>query len=125
MTCPVWRGEHLTMRSPAVSSALLTEVGADSGGAMLIVGDDWAENHHDAEIVDTARVLPPRYPGQTVDPAPATRGRPPARAIRSAIALALDSLNSSATVAGSESDNCLASTSVRALTSRKALTTSM
>jgi hypothetical protein len=30
----------------------------DSGGAMLFVGDDWAKDHHDVEIVDdTGRVL--------------------------------------------------------------------
>jgi hypothetical protein len=28
------------------------------GGALLFVGDDWAEDHHDIEIVDdTGRVL--------------------------------------------------------------------
>jgi hypothetical protein len=60
MTCPVWCGEHLTIRSPAVSSTLLTEVGADAGGAMLFVGDDWAEDHHDVEIVDEGgKVLGP------------------------------------------------------------------
>jgi transposase len=48
-------GEHLTMRSLAVSSTLLRVLHrADPrvGGLMLFVGDDWAEGHHDVEIVD-------------------------------------------------------------------------
>jgi transposase len=46
-------GEHLTVRSLAVSSTLLKGgIAADPGGRMLFVGDDWAEDHHDVEIVN-------------------------------------------------------------------------
>src|SRR3954467_7922798 len=47
-------GEHLTIRSPAVSSALPmvppNQVGPGKEERMLFVGDDWAEDHHDIEI---------------------------------------------------------------------------
>jgi hypothetical protein len=46
------------MRSPAVSSLLLMVSEPKPGGALLCVGDDWAEDHHDIEIVDdTGQVL--------------------------------------------------------------------
>src|SRR5215467_5928457 len=55
MTCPGCAGEHLAIRSLAVSSALPTCFGRDvAGGLMLFVGDDWAEDHHDIEIEDEA-----------------------------------------------------------------------
>ena len=47
--------EHLTIRSLAVFSTLPTVLHrADRDGRvlMLFVGDDWAEGHHDIEIVD-------------------------------------------------------------------------
>jgi transposase len=48
----------LTIRSPAVSSSLLLVSEPKPGGASLFLGDDWAEDHHDIEIVDdTGRVL--------------------------------------------------------------------
>jgi hypothetical protein len=52
MTCPVGCGEHLTIRSPAVSSLRMVSE-PKPGGALLFVGDDWAEDHRDIEIVDT------------------------------------------------------------------------
>src|ERR1700730_5087058 len=54
MACPLERsGEHWTMRSSVVSSALppLCWLWCE-GNAMLFVGDDWAEDHHDIEIVN-------------------------------------------------------------------------
>jgi len=43
----------LTIRSPAVFSALPNLGTARfEGGVMVFVGDDWAEDHHDVEIVD-------------------------------------------------------------------------
>jgi hypothetical protein len=47
-------GEHLTIRTLGVSSALLgSGPGEGCGGCgVLFVGDDWAEDHHDVEIVD-------------------------------------------------------------------------
>src|SRR6266496_3354863 len=52
------------MRSLAVSSTLLTGCTLVRGGAMLFVGDDWAEDHHDIEIVDETgrRVARQRLP---------------------------------------------------------------
>jgi len=52
------------MRSLAVSSTLLTVCSLVRGGAMLFVGDDWAEDHHDIEIVDETgrRVARQRLP---------------------------------------------------------------
>src|SRR6266704_1756345 len=52
------------MRSLAVSSTLLTGGTLVRGGAMLFVGDDWAEDHHDIEIVDETgrRVARQRLP---------------------------------------------------------------
>jgi transposase len=47
----------LTIRSPVVFSTLLTVSAtgrARNAGAMLFVGDDWAEDHHDVEVVDEA-----------------------------------------------------------------------
>src|SRR5437762_8262082 len=52
MTCPCWLGEYLTMRSPDVSSTLPAGVRTAEGRPVLFVGDDWAEDHHDVEIVD-------------------------------------------------------------------------
>jgi hypothetical protein len=43
-------GEQLTMRSPAVSSALL-DVLSMLAAPMLCVADGWAEDHHDVELV--------------------------------------------------------------------------
>src|SRR5215216_1405033 len=52
MTCPRRDlGEHWSMRSSVVSSAL-PPGGWRRGDAMLFVGDDWAEDHHDIEVVD-------------------------------------------------------------------------
>ena len=51
MTCPLHLGEHWSMRSSAVSSAL-PAWWLEKGNAMLFVGDDWAEDHHDIEIVN-------------------------------------------------------------------------
>src|SRR5664279_4073045 len=66
MTCPCSCGEHLTIRSLAVSSTLPTGVLACwiEGGAMLFVGDDWAEDHHDVEIVNDSgrRLVQKRLP---------------------------------------------------------------
>ena len=45
-------GEHLTIRTLAVSSTLLKVSGGAGREGMLFVGDDWAEDHHDVEIVD-------------------------------------------------------------------------
>jgi hypothetical protein len=46
-------GEHLTVRSLAVSSTLLKGgIAADRGGRMLFVGEDWAEDHHDVEVMN-------------------------------------------------------------------------
>ena len=48
-------GEHLTIRSLAVSSTLprcLHRADTGTGVLMLFVGDDWAEGHHDIDIVD-------------------------------------------------------------------------
>src|SRR6266700_1286600 len=52
------------MRSLAVSSTLLTGCTLVRGGAMLFVGDDGAEDHHDIEIVDETgrRVARQRMP---------------------------------------------------------------
>src|SRR4051812_6624107 len=46
------RGEHWSIRSPAVSSVLLNPESRREGALMLFVGDDWAEDHHDVEVVD-------------------------------------------------------------------------
>jgi hypothetical protein len=52
MTCPVG-GEHLTVRSLLSPPRCRCSLGWLEGGkAMLFVGDDWAEDHHDVEIVD-------------------------------------------------------------------------
>src|SRR4051794_26311936 len=57
MTCPAGCGEHLTIRSPAASSTL-PNCPSEAGDVMLFVGDDWAEDHHDVELVDDCgRVL--------------------------------------------------------------------
>jgi transposase len=46
-------GEHLSIRSLAVSSVLPMLVsGSWKEDAVLFVGDDWAEDHHDVEVVD-------------------------------------------------------------------------
>ena len=53
MTSPACVREHSTMRS--LAGCLLDAaqcVQADCSEAMLFVGDDWAEDHHDVEIVD-------------------------------------------------------------------------
>ena len=43
----------MAIRSPAVSSVLLhLQVPEREGALMLFVGDDWAEDHHDVEVVD-------------------------------------------------------------------------
>jgi transposase len=42
----------LTIRSPGACSALLVVSGEVEGGRVLFVGDDWAEDHHDVELVD-------------------------------------------------------------------------
>jgi transposase len=52
MSCPTVRGEHFAIRSPAVSSALLKSQTSRKEPGMLFVGDDWAEDHHDVEVVD-------------------------------------------------------------------------
>jgi hypothetical protein len=54
MTCPGSLGEHLNYE---IAGCLLHAAerctGTTDGGAwMLFVGDDWAEDHHDIEIVD-------------------------------------------------------------------------
>jgi hypothetical protein len=56
MTCPGPFGEHLAIRSLAVSSALLVACCwmVLAGGLMLFVGDDWAGDHHDIEVEDEA-----------------------------------------------------------------------
>ena len=64
-------GEHLTIRSLAVSSTLPTVLHrADPrvGELMLFVGDDWAEGHHDIEIVDDQgkMLVRRRLPGRQV-----------------------------------------------------------
>jgi transposase len=49
------RGEHLSIRSLTVSSALLilvVVVVVMRRWGLLFVGDDWAEDHHDVEILD-------------------------------------------------------------------------
>jgi hypothetical protein len=51
---PPGGGEHLTIRSPALSSTLLMVSEPRLEGVMLFIGDDWAEDHHDIEIVDDA-----------------------------------------------------------------------
>src|SRR3954471_17147578 len=62
MTCPdpaprdrLWAGEHLTIgaRCPAPRGRAR---GLTCGEAMpvLFVGDDWAEDHHDVEILDNS-----------------------------------------------------------------------
>jgi hypothetical protein len=64
-------GEHLTIRTLDVSSALLgSGPGEGCGGRrVLFVGNDWAEDHHDVEIVDeqgrrlARRRLPEGWPG--------------------------------------------------------------
>ena len=58
MTCPlhgVPAREHLTI-SPLVMLPRAAEVVSvlAGGGAVLFVGDDWAEEHHDIELVDAA-----------------------------------------------------------------------
>jgi hypothetical protein len=57
MSCPgVGAGEHLTIRTLTVSSALLgSGPGEECGGCrVLFVGDDWAEDHvrHEASEVE-------------------------------------------------------------------------
>jgi transposase len=55
----------LTIRSLAVSSTLPTVLACwIEGGAMLFVGDDWAEEHHDVEIVNDSgrRLVQKRLP---------------------------------------------------------------
>ena len=42
----------MTIRSPAVSSALLGVGASRRSERVLFVGDDWAEDHHDVELVD-------------------------------------------------------------------------
>jgi hypothetical protein len=54
MSCPgLVAGEHLTIRTLDISSVLL---GSGPGEVrrlrVLFVGNDWAEDHHDVEIVD-------------------------------------------------------------------------
>jgi hypothetical protein len=78
MTSPACVREHSTMRSLAVSSALPMCAGRLFGGAMLFVGDDWAEDHHDVEIVDdTVGALARRRLSNGLDGI--TRCRPPGR----------------------------------------------
>ena len=46
-------GEHLTIRTLDVSSTLLRSGRSERRRLrVLFVGDDWAEDHHDVEIVD-------------------------------------------------------------------------
>lgn len=53
MTCPVLLVSTWTIRSLVVSSSLPTLLVSIEGVVrMLFVGDDWAEDHHDVEIVD-------------------------------------------------------------------------
>src|SRR5687768_1594138 len=53
MTCPTGSGEHLTIRSPVVLlPAAEPREGEQEGEAVLFIGDDWAEDHHDIELVD-------------------------------------------------------------------------
>src|SRR6476660_3623909 len=47
-------GEHLAIRSQAASSTLPSSRSEREGDAVLFVGDDWAEDHHDVEVVDDA-----------------------------------------------------------------------
>lgn len=54
MTCPPLSGcEHLTIRPWLSSPAAVDVSDAEEGTAgVLFVGDDWAEDHHDVEVVD-------------------------------------------------------------------------
>src|SRR3954451_23804486 len=57
MTCPALEcggGEHLTIRSRLVCSSLPISQDRVIGRAVVVlfVGDDWAEDHHDVEVLD-------------------------------------------------------------------------
>jgi transposase len=63
MTCRPG-GEHLAIRSLLSPPRCRCRVGCSEGDAVLFVGDDWAEDHHDVEIVgeDGRRLAVRRLP---------------------------------------------------------------
>ena len=56
MTCPGWFGEHLghEIAGHLLRAADLPKSKDQEAKEMLFVGDDWAEDHHDVELVDEA-----------------------------------------------------------------------
>jgi hypothetical protein len=52
MTCPGGSGEHLTVGPLAVFLRAADRPVSNREVQMLFVGDDWAEDHHDVEVVD-------------------------------------------------------------------------
>jgi hypothetical protein len=53
MSCPPARREHSIIRSPEVLPRLLNDIaGPGQENAVLFLGDDWAEDHHDVELQD-------------------------------------------------------------------------
>jgi transposase len=59
MSCPPWWREHWFIRSLMVLPlAALVCVASRTGERVLFAGDDWAEDHHDVELMDASgRVL--------------------------------------------------------------------
>src|SRR5260370_977173 len=55
MSCPAGRREHLFIRSLMVlPQAAVGCVVSRTGERVLFVGDDWAEDHHDVEVMGAA-----------------------------------------------------------------------
>src|SRR5580693_7717340 len=55
MSCPPLRCEHWFIRSLMVlPQAAGAGWATGTGEGMLLVGDDWAEDHHDVELMDPA-----------------------------------------------------------------------
>src|ERR1039457_982903 len=58
MSCPPWWREHWFIRSLMVLPRAALCVASRTGERVLFAGDDWAEDHHDVELMDASgRVL--------------------------------------------------------------------
>src|SRR5271166_253444 len=54
MSCPPNRREHSFIRSQMVLPQAAVVVASRMGERVLFVGDDWAEDHHDVELMDAS-----------------------------------------------------------------------